>query len=207
MRMRGRRPSGGKILFILILLILAIVLFNRQIRPVMESETVNQAKIRSVGIINSIVLKEISENPVSYDNLVHIDRDADGKVLSITSDVLKMNQLKSKIILDVQSGLNGSTASSVDIPLGTLLGGNLFHGRGPNLNMKVTLAGNVKADFKSYFESAGINQTRHRIYLNVGTSVYSFLPGFDATTDVNTDVLVAETVIVGSVPEVLVSSK
>jgi sporulation protein YunB len=205
--MRGRRPSGGKILFILILLILAIVLFNRQIRPVMESETVNQAKIRSVGIINSIVLKEISENPVSYDNLVHIDRDADGKVLSITSDVLKMNQLKSKIILDVQSGLNGSTASSVDIPLGTLLGGNLFHGRGPNLNMKVTLAGNVKADFKSYFESAGINQTRHRIYLNVGTSVYSFLPGFDATTDVNTDVLVAETVIVGSVPEVLVSSK
>ncbi len=71
----------------------------------------------------------------------------------------------------------------------------------------MTLAGNVKADFKSTFESAGVNQTRHQIFLNVGASVYSFLPGVNATTDVNTDVLVAETVIVGEVPEVLVNSK
>ena len=93
------------------------------------------------------------------------------------------------------------------IPIGTLIGGNLFHGLGPALSLKVTLAGNVQADFKSTFESAGVNQTRHRIYLSVGTSVYSFLPGINSTTDISTDVLVAETVIVGEVPQVLVSTK
>lgn len=207
MKARRSRPAGGKILFLLILLILAIVLFSRQIKPVMESSTVNEAKVTAVGIINNVVLNEINTDAVSYENLVHIDRDADGRVLSITSDVPKMNRLKAKIIADVQKGLDGSGNSNVDIPLGTLLGSNLFHGRGPNLRLKLTLAGNVRADFKSTFGSAGVNQTRHQIFLNVGVSVYSFLPGVAATTDVSTDVLVAETVIVGEVPEVLVNSK
>lgn len=202
-----RRGSGGRILLTLIVLILAIVLFNRQIKPVMESETVNEAKVRSVGIINSVVLKEIDTDSVTYENLVHIDRDPDGRVLSITSDIQKMNRLKANIISDVQKGLDGSGNSSVGIPVGTLFGSDLFHGYGPCLNLKMTLAGNVKADFKSTLESAGVNQTRHQIFLNVGASVYSFLPGVNATTDVSTNVLVAETVIVGEVPEVLVNSK
>ncbi len=79
----------------------------------MESETVNEAKVRSVGIINSVVLKEIDTDSVTYENLVHIDRDADGRVLSITSDIQKMNRLKAKIISDVQKGLDGSGNSTV----------------------------------------------------------------------------------------------
>lgn len=202
-----RRPARGKAFLFLFLFILVIVLFNSQIKPVIESETVNAAKIKSVSIINSIVLKEISDNAVTYESLIHVNSGGDGKVLSITTDMVKMNQLKAKIITAVQNKLNGDTNSTVGIPLGTLLGGDLFHGRGPNINLKLTLSGNVAAEFKSSFESAGINQTRHQIYLNVGTSVYSFLPGFDATTEVNTNVLVAETVIVGSVPNVVANLK
>lgn len=209
MRARHRRSagSGPRILLVLALLVVSIILFNRQIRPVMESETVNAAKVRAVGVINSVVLNEIDHDSVSYDSLVHIDRDADGRVLSVTSDVMKMNAFKAKTILDIQKQLDGEEDSSVKIPIGTLIGGNLFHGLGPALSLKVTLAGNVQADFKSTFESAGVNQTRHRIYLSVGTSVYSFLPGINSTTDISTDVLVAETVIVGEVPQVLVSTK
>ncbi len=209
MRARHRRSagSGPRILLVLVLLVVSIILFNRQIRPVMESETVNAAKVRAVGVINSVVLNEIDHDSVSYDSLVHIDRDADGRVLSVTSDVMKMNAFKAKTILDIQKQLDGEEDSSVKIPIGTLIGGNLFHGLGPALSLKVTLAGNVQADFKSTFESAGVNQTRHRIYLSVGTSVYSFLPGINSTTDISTDVLVAETVIVGEVPQVLVSTK
>lgn len=206
-RRRGAAGAWARVLLALAFLALAFVLFNRQIRPVMESETVNEAKVRSVGIINTVVLHEIDRNEVSYENLVSVNRDTDGRVLSITSDVPKMNRLKAEIISDVQQGLDGTGESGEDIPLGTLLGSNLFHGYGPRLHLKITLAGNVKADFKSTFESAGINQTRHQIFLNVGASVYSFLPGVSETTDVNTNVLVAETVIVGEVPEVLVNSK
>ena len=207
MRVRRRRPAGPKILLALILIFTLLLLFNRQIKPVMESETENAAKVRAVNVINSVVLSEISRGSVSYGSLVHIDRDAGGRVLSVTSDVMKMNEFKAKIILDIQKQLDGARDSSVDIPIGTLLGSSLFHGIGPSLNLRVTLAGNVKADFKSTFESAGVNQTRHRIYLDVGTSVYSFLPGINSTTDVNTDELVAETVIVGEVPQMMLNTK
>lgn len=73
--------------------------------------------------------------------------------------------------------------------------------------LRLTLSGNVNADFKSSFESAGINQTKHQIYLNIHTSVYSFLPGFNTTTDVETNVPVAETIIVGAVPQVVANLK
>ena len=207
MRVRRRKPAGPKILLALILIFTLLLLFNRQIKPVMESETENAAKVRAVSVINSVVLNEISRGSISYGSLVHIDRDTGGRVLSVTSDVMKMNEFKAKIILDIQKQLDGERDSSVDIPIGTLIGSSLFHGMGPSLNLRVTLAGNVKADFKSTFESAGVNQTRHRIYLDVGTSVYSFLPGINSTTDVNTDELVAETVIVGEVPQMMLNTK
>jgi sporulation protein YunB len=207
MRVRRRRTARPKILLALLLLAVTLLIFNRQIKPVMESETENAAKVRAVSIINSTVLNEISKDSIQYENLVHIERNSENGVLSLTSDVMKMNEFKAKIILDVQKEFEGHQDSSVDIPLGTLIGSHLFHGRGPGLSLKITLAGNVKADFKSTFESAGINQTRHRIYLTVGTSVYSFLPGVTSTTDVSTDVLVAETVIVGDVPQVMVDAK
>lgn len=209
MRVRRRRSTGARAraLLALVLLALAVILFNQQIRPVMESVTVNRAKARSIEIINSVVLNEIDQNGLSYENLVNINRDADGRVLSITSDITKMNRVKANIIADVQKGLDGMEESGEDIPIGTLIGSHLFHGYGPSLRLRITLTGNVKADFKSTFESTGINQTRHRIFLSVDTSVYSFLPGVSETTDVSTDVLVAETVIVGEVPEVLVNSK
>ena len=207
MRVRRRRPAGPKILLALVLLVLTLLIFNRQIKPVMESETENAAKVKAVGVINSTVLNEITKNSVSYENLVHIDRDSENRVLSLTSDVMKMNEFKARIILDVQKEFDGNQDSSVNIPIGTLIGSHLFHGMGPGLGLKITLAGNVRADFKSTFESAGVNQTRHRIYLTVGTSVYSFLPGVANTTDVSTDVLVAETIIVGSVPQFVVGGR
>ncbi|HEX3016379.1 MAG TPA: sporulation protein YunB [Caproicibacter sp.] len=202
---RYRRPMRGRAFafLFLFLLILLVVLFNSTIKPVIESVTVNEAKIKSVSVINSIVLKEVSDNSVSYESLINVNRGSDGNVQSITTDMVKMNQLKAKIISAVQKQLNEETETNVGIPLGTLLGGDLFHGRGPKIYLRLTLSGNVTAEFKSSFESAGINQTRHQIYLNVGASVYSFLPGFDATTDISTNVLVAETVIVGSVPNVV----
>ena len=197
MRRRSRSVVLARMLLVLILLIGFICLFNWQLKPVIESETENEAKIKSVSIINNIVLKEINNDPTSYQNFIFVNRDANGKVLSVTTDVAKMNRLKAQVISAVQQELNGNTDSTVHVPLGTLIGSDLFHGLGPNISLKLTLSGNISAEFQSTFESAGINQTRHRITLNVGASVYSFLPGFDTTTKVNTSVLIAETVIVG----------
>lgn len=208
--MRRRRygmPARGKAFLFLLFLVFLLLLYNMQLRPVIESITANEAKIKSVDTINSAVISEMEKNPVPYSDLISVKQGGDGKVLAITTDVVKMNLLKAQMIATVQKNLSSDTHSTVWVPLGTLFGGDIFHGCGPSVPLKVTLSGNVAADFKSSFEAAGVNQTKHQIYLNVHTSVYSFLPGFDATTDVDTNVLVAETVIVGAVPQVMADFK
>ena len=192
----------GKAVLAVVLIFLFFFILDRQIRPVIESITTNEAKIKSINTINSAVIEDLEKDGVAYSDLITVERGSDGNVLAITTNMIRMNELKAEIIRTVQENLGENAETSVGVPIGTLIGGTLFHGRGPNVPLKLTLSGNVTADFNSTFESAGINQTRHQIYLRIHTSVYSFLPGFDATTDIDTSLLVAETVIIGSVPEI-----
>lgn len=199
-------PLRGKIFLLMILLIVATIFVDHQLRPVIESVTANEAKIRSTSLINSAVMNELAKDSVTYGDLISIQRGSGENVLSITTNVIKMNALKVKLLDSVQKGFEASDDDTVGIPLGTLAGTDIFHAMGPRVPVKVSLSGNVTADFTSSFESAGVNQTRHQIYLTIHTSVYSFLPGFAATTDVNTNILVAETIIVGQVPQFVTGS-
>jgi sporulation protein YunB len=200
-------PARGKLTLFLIGMVVFLLLFNMQIRPIIESATANEAKIKSVNTINTAVLEELSEDNISYDDLITVERGNDGNVLAITTNMLKMNELKAKIVSDIQDKLNNDTYATVWVPIGTLFGGDFFHGKGPKIALKASLSGNVAAEFNSTLASAGINQTKHQIYLDISTSIYSFLPGFDTTTEVKTNILVAETVIVGAVPQVVANLK
>ena len=196
-----------KAVFVLIICFVLVILLDQQLRPIILSITTNQARIKSVDTINSAVTKELSEHGVSYNDLISVERNDSGEVLSITTNMVKMNELKAAIITNVQKQLGDDNQMNMGVPLGTLLGNDLLHGWGPNVPLRLTLSGNVNADFKSSFESAGINQTKHQIYLNIHTSVYSLIPGFNSTTDVETNVPVAETIIVGQVPQVVANLK
>jgi len=202
-RRRSSMPARGKLTLLTIALLVFIFVFNGQIRPVIASITANEAKIKSVNTINDAVITELNRDNISYDDLITVERGSDGNVLAITTNMVKMNELKAKIISNIQNKLNNDTYSTVWVPIGTFVGGDFFHGKGPKIALKASLSGNVTAEFNSTLTSAGINQTKHQIYLDVSTSIYSFLPGFDTTTEVKTNVLVAETVIVGSVPQVV----
>lgn len=208
MKVRWFRRRRNPLPFLLTAAVmLALCLFAAgRLRPVVESVTVNEAKSKAVGIINSVVLEETAGGEMCA-GLTLVNRGADGRVLSVSADAAKMNRLKARIIASVQKKLDEETGPVSEIPLGTLLGCELLHGRGPLVPLKLTLAGNVSAEFQSTFESAGINQTRHRITLDVGANVYSFLPGFDAATEVTTSVLMEETIIVGTVPAVVAETK
>jgi sporulation protein YunB len=199
---RGERGgSYRKILLFFLGVVVMGVFLDVQLRPIVKSLTENTAKQTAVSAINQSVLQEISSENISYDDLIQIQRDENGKVLTITTNMAKMNEVKAKVTNAVQNNLNHGHME-VSVPLGTLFGSELLHGRGPGVPLVVTLAGNVTSDFKTNFESAGINQTRHQIYLEVHTGIYSFIPGVDTTTDVTTSVMVAETVIVGEVPQI-----
>lgn len=197
-----RRGSYPKILALLVGMAVMLVFLDVQLRPVVKDLTENQAKQTAVMAINQSVTSELNQENVTYTDLVSLEKASSGQVLAITTDMTKMNDLKAKITMAIQEQfVQGHT--KVGIPMGTLMGSELLHGRGPEIPLMVTLAGNVTSEFKSSFESAGINQTKHQIYLEIHTSIYSFIPGVDTTTDLTTNVAVAETVIVGDVPQIM----
>lgn len=189
-----------KVLVFFVLFIIVFVFISIQLRPIITNVTQNEAKQMSVNAINSTVTSELTKSNIKYDDMVNIERDNSGKVLAITTNIVKMNELKSAILTAVQQKLSDQH-NEVGVPLGTLLGSDFLHGRGPNVPLQLTLSGNVNGDFQSKFESAGINQTRHQIYLQIHMSVYSFIPGYNTTTEVTTGVAIAETIIVGEVPQ------
>lgn len=203
---RSSRPGVAlrwKALLVLLMFAAFLLILNEHVRPIMESLTTNQARVMSVNMINSVVAEELEKNKVSYSDLVAVERSDSGEVLAITTNMVKMNELKAVVIKDVQQKMGENSHVDVGIPIGTFMGNDFLHGRGPEVSLRLTLNGNVNAEFKSSFESAGINQTKHQIYLNIHTSVYSLIPGFATTTEVDTNLPVAETVIVGKVPQVV----
>ena len=195
-----KRGIGGKIFILLLILAALFIFLEMELAPVMRSLTENEAKRTAVDSINSMVQEELQSGQINYDDLVNIERSDSGQILAITTNMPEINLLKSKISTAINQKL-GHDHIEVGVPVGTLTGNDLLHGRGPDVPLMVTLAGNVDTDFKSSFESAGINQTRHQIYLEIHTSIYSFIPGINTTTDITTNVEIAETVIVGEVPD------
>ncbi|MDD5952885.1 MAG: sporulation protein YunB [Oscillospiraceae bacterium] len=203
-RPRTRREKkirlAVKIGIALCLIALFFIFVSVRLRPIMQSVTSNIAKQMMVSSINQVVLKELEEKNYQYDDFVNVVRDSDGTIQTISLNMVNVNTLKSNISLTIQQEL-GDSQQQTGVPIGTLLGVDLLRGHGPRIPLRISVLGNSTVDLKSTFDSAGINQTRHQIYLDITTAVYSYLTGVSATTDVTTAIPVAETVIVGEVPQ------
>lgn len=169
-------------------------------RPLIKSVAKNRAQITSVNAINVAVLEEINKLDINYSDIISIQRNETGKIIAINTDIKKVNNLKASITLAVQDKISGFKKKDLSIPLGTLTGTEIFNGRGPNVPLKLALSGSVLTDFKSNFESSGINQTKHQLYLDISTNVFAMIPGYPVTTAIDTSILIAETIIVGDVP-------
>ena len=111
------------------------------------------------------------------------------------------NQLQAEILDIVLARIEQVSARELSIPIGSLSGSALLAGRGPRIQVRMESIGSSSSEFRNQFETAGINQTRHQIILQINVSISILLPGFTTTTNVSNAVTVAETVIVGSVPE------
>ena len=111
------------------------------------------------------------------------------------------NHLQAEILDTVLTRIDQVSARELSIPIGTLTGASLLAGRGPRITVRMESVGSSEANFSNEFVSAGINQTKHQIILTVDVYVSILLPGFTTATKVSTAVTVAETVIVGAVPD------
>ena len=130
-----------------------------------------------------------------------MEKDLNGRITAVHSNMAAFNRLQAQILDLILARIDQVSARELSIPIGTLTGSALLAGRGPRISVRMESVGSSSAKFENRFESAGINQTNHQIVLNVDVSIAILLPGFTTATRVSSPVTVAETVIVGDVPE------
>mgnify|MGYP005795564141 FL=1 len=201
---RGRNAKFGDRLrrFAALLLALALLLFlDAQLRPVIKSMAAYQAKVYATRAINDSVYAELSNGKVAYNNLVHLSVNGDGAVSAIETDMVELNILTANLTSAASSRIAQLETQSIYIPVGTLLGNQWLSGRGPKVEFKIIPAGYVEAELTNNFDSAGINQTRHQIILNLKANLIAIVPGYTSQVEVNTSICLAETVIVGVSPD------
>ena len=192
------------ILPVLAALILGCVLLrglNERLRPVLEAKASSQAISLMAQAIDIAVDNCLQENDMAYGDFVTITTDSTGKVTSLTSNTAVNSRFKRQVVEAVTRQLSGLDSDALGVPLGTLTGQPLLMGAGPLVRVKVDSVGDVTADYANSFTSAGVNQTLHRICLEITATVHLFLPGEILPVSVRSSVCVAETVIVGETPD------
>lgn len=168
------------------------------IKPIMEEQCKSMAKSIATKICNTEATEVMKK--YSYDDLLNITKDANGNVTMVGTNVITVNEIISDIPIRIQEELEKSENNSFNIRLGSFLGSNLFAGRGPNVKIKMEISGNLDTDLKSEFTSAGINQTLHKIYLEIRCNVIILTPFETIEEQILNQVLLAEGLIVGDVP-------
>ncbi len=178
-----------------------MIFLQRNVTRVLIS--ISEATIRSITTVavNDAIYYTLNDS-LRYEDLITIDRDADGNVTSITTDPLKINRIARDTAYLSQENLTKMSAEGIMVPVGALTGIEMLAGFGEKINIKIIPISNVECGFVSKFESAGINQTKHSIYLEIVSSISIIMPTTTTNLASTIEVLVCESVIVGSIPDV-----
>lgn len=203
--MTAKRQKRRKLRILLLTLtaMLCVVVYavDSQIRPVIIDMSKSKAEYMATIAINEAIDEELEKAHADYNSLVNIEYDEDNNVKSLHTDIAKLNMLKAAITSNAINRISSYTSNEIGIRAGNLLGNDFFTGRGPIVKVKLQVASSAQSDVLSKFENSGINQTHHSIMLHVKFSIYTLIPGYNSSVDVDTNFCLAETVIVGSVPD------
>ncbi len=179
----------------------AVLLVERNLTKVVLSLAQAQARAVAVRILNEAATELLTAGPVTYDSLMHVAKDGGGQVRLIQANTPEMNRLAAQVSLLAQEKLQGTREQAVRVPLGSALGLTLFAGAGPKVEVQILPVGSVHAEFHTDFQTAGINQTRHRVSLALTAQVQLVIPTGAETVEAATQVAIAESIIVGEVPD------
>ena len=192
---------GLKLIALALILLGSFFIVDLSFRPVVETINAYQCHETVSRIINQAVLAELDRGGMEYSELVNLSTNNDGEVISVESNIVNINRLKTEIAERIEREVERLANINIEIPIGTLLGIQLLHGRGFNVGMSVKPFGFTTTSIISEFTNAGINQTLHRIVIEIDTVVDAVIPGISTRVPVTTSIVAAETVIVGRVPD------
>lgn len=202
---RRKNSAVFATLCFLIILLISFLLLDAKLRPAVYDIAAVEAKSVAETKVNKALEKAVSDCVVYYTDIVTVNYSQDNKITGITTDIVKMNMFKSDISKAVDREFEKNDFITVSVPLGSATGVTMLSGVGPYAKIKVGMTGATKTEFENIFEAAGVNQTQHSVMLNLETTVILTLAGKRITYDVKTSFCVAQTVIVGSVPNVTVN--
>lgn len=200
LKIKGIKNKGKitKIILILIIAFETASLILNYLNPIYEQISKYEAKKLATFVANDQTTK-VMQN-YNYDSMFTIQKDAEGNVSLIEMNMYRVNIIISDIAYYIQEQMKKPEICSVSIPMGSLTGVKLFSGFGPNLKMRVVLLGNVETDLRSEFIAKGINQTLHRVYLQIDCPVQILSSYKTVEENVSNQFLLAENVILGEIP-------
>lgn len=195
-----RNIKWGRALALLILLGTFIGL-DLGIRPMVKASAASQTQIAVNRMIQRAVLEVLEEDGLRYQSFVSLQQNLNGETTALTTDTVLINRLQGELLEKILQTLQQYREVKLELPLGSLSGAQFLAGRGPQVTLRLRPVGLVKTKIINQFDEAGINQTRHRIQLQVTVDMLSLLPGYRISSQAQSNIILAETIIVGLVPD------
>ena len=204
-RQRGKRRFLYVLLAFFLVAVLLFIHFQRNVTRVLISISEATMRASTTVAVNDAVYYTLSDE-IRYEDLVTITRDKEGEIVAVAANPLKINKIARDTASISQSNLKNLSLNGIPIPLGALTGIEAFAGLGPSIHFRIIPVSSVSCDYSSTFDSVGINQTKHCIYLNVIADISIVMPSRTENFAVTTEILIGESVLVGRVPDAYLQS-
>ncbi len=191
-------------LTMLVLLFLLLLIFEHNLKPTIREIAEAKARWAATEAVNQAIKEKIADS-VDYHDLISIQKDNSGRVVLMQPNIVRINQLASDTTLAINAALKDLVNQQFYIPVGQVLGSQLLANYGPRIGVSIYPVGTVRTNVFDRFEEAGINQTRHRLYLDIVSQVKVVVPLITSNVKVSEQVPITDTIIVGQVPKLYVN--
>lgn len=200
MRYRLRKLLNFAVIIALIILGL-FLLFRDRYRDAIRELARTQITNGTSDLINDAIDEQIETGNIQYDRIVYFEKDLNGRITALKTNISEVNRLKTDILNLINDEILAMDTAHLGVPIGSILLPEFFSGKGPSIPVQILSIRNSDGSFDSTFTEAGINQTRHQLSMEVLVDVSVLVLGETDSFTVSSQVVVAETIIVGDVPE------
>ncbi|NLP28044.1 MAG: sporulation protein YunB [Clostridia bacterium] len=188
------------LIILLVLINISLFVFDRSIMPTLLAVADGEMRSKAAVTINNCIIKEFGED-FNYEEIIKVEKDSEGNIVMLKADTMKLNRIACDVALSSQNELKKIGQVGLELPLSYVAKNNILSGFGPNITVKMQPIGYIETKYVSNFEGAGINQTRHRIFVEVKTKIRIILPSNNNEIEIIHQVPICETIIVGKIPD------
>ena len=190
-----------RVCLVFLLILEGLALIRGRVYPVFRSLAQTHVKNTASDLINDAIAEQIEAGNIQYDRIVYFEKDLNGRITALKTNIGEINRLKTDVLNIINDEILSTDESSLGVALGSMFLPEFLSGKGPKLPVRILVIRNSEADFYSEFSEAGINQTLHKLNMEVFLDVTVLVLGSTMDFTISSHMVVAETVIVGDVPQ------